>query len=70
MNAVLEEILVCVCVSEPQAKLLRVHLKYLHQSQLIKEEFGAMAEALLTTSSFIPSDTCHLVTQIRSVRCH
>lgn len=70
MNAVLEEILVCVCVSKPQAKRLRVHMKYLHQLQLIKEEFRATAESLLTTSSFIQTDTCDLVTQIRSDRCH
>lgn len=70
MNAVVEEKLVCVCVSKPQAKLWRVHMKYLHQSQLIKEDFIALSEALLTTSSFIQSDTCDLVTQICSVRCH
>lgn len=70
MNAVLEEKLVCVCVSKPQAKLLRAHMKYLHQSQLIKEEFRATAETLLTTRPFIQTDTCDLVMQIHFVRCH
>lgn len=70
MNAVLKEKLVCVCVSKPRAKLLRVHMKYLHESQLIKEEFRAATETLLTASAFIRSDTRDLVMQIRSVRCH
>lgn len=69
MNAVLEEKLICVCVSEPRAKLLRAHMKYLHQSQLIKEEFRATEETLLITSPLIRSDTCDLVTQTRAVRC-
>lgn len=53
MNAVLEEKLVCVCVSKPQAKFLRVHMKYLHQSQFIKEELRTMTEALLAASPLI-----------------